>query len=53
MHCDFDVMKPKNKLSKKTNRSLEMMQTIRETNKSLDLMLKKKNETIRHDVYKE
>ena len=53
MHCDFDVIKPKNKLSKKTNESLEIMQTIRDTNKSLDLMLKKKNETIRHDVYKE
>ena len=54
MHCDFDVIKPKNKLSKKTNRSLEMISTIRDSNKSLNLMLKKKNnETIRHDVYKE
>ena len=38
IHCDFDVIKPKNKLSKKTNKSLEMMQTIRETNKSLEMM---------------
>ena len=54
MHCDLDVIKPKNKLSKKTNRSLEMIQHVRDTNKSLDLMLKKNNnETIRHDVYME
>ena len=38
IHCDFDVIKPKNKLSKKTNKSLERMQTIRETNKSLEMM---------------
>jgi len=42
MHCDFDVMKPTNKLSKKTNKSLEMIQHVRDTNKSLDEMLKKK-----------
>ena len=44
IHCDFDVVKPKNKLTKKTNKSLEMMQTInkeRKMNKKLDNMLKK------------
>ena len=42
IHCDFDVVKPKNKLTKKTNKSLEMIQHVRDTNKSLDEMLKKK-----------
>ena len=44
IHCDFDVVKPNNKLTKKTNKSLEMMQTInkeRKMNKALDNMLKK------------
>ena len=44
IHCDFDVVKPKNKLTKKTNKSLEMMQTFnkeRQTNKALYIMLKK------------
>ena len=44
IHCDFNVIKPKNKLTKKTNKSLEMMQTInkeRKANKALDNMLKK------------
>ena len=44
IHCDFDVVKPKNKLTKNTNRSLEMMQTFnkeRKLNKALDIMIKK------------
>ena len=43
IHCDFDVVKPKNKLTKKTNKSLEMMQTInkeRKINKALYNMIK-------------
>ena len=43
IHCDFDVVKPKNKLTKNTNRSLEMMQTFnkeRKSNKELDMMFK-------------
>ena len=43
IHCDFDVIKPKNKLSKKTNKSFEMMQTFnkeKQMNKVLYIMLK-------------
>ena len=54
IHCDFDVVKPKNKLTRKTNKRLEMMHTFnkkRKANKQLDMMYKKDKLTIRHDVY--
>ena len=44
IHCDFDVVKPKNKLTRKTNKLLEMMHTVnkdKKTNKQLDMMYKK------------
>ena len=45
---------PKTKLTRKTNKRLEMIYTFnkeRKTNKQLDMMYKKDKETIRHDVY--
>ena len=56
IYWDFDVIKPKNKVTKKTNSRLEIMHTFnkeRKSNEELDMMYKKKNETIKHDVYNE
>ena len=44
INCDYDVVKPKNKLTRKPNKRLEMMHTFnneRKTNKQLDMMYKK------------
>ena len=44
IHCDFYVIKPKNKLTRKTKKRLEMMHIFnkeRKTKKQLDMMYKK------------
>ena len=44
IYCDFDVVKPKNKLTRKTNEPLEMIYSFnieRKANKQLDMMYKK------------